>query len=119
MKKFLVVLILCSFGKVFGQPLMDQAPNLFKQEDIKVTGRIRQLTLENVFAGNEKEIVTMSRDGEFPNWKGLLAFWKFNTSGKRFEKITEWEMPKETILYGFIPVNQGNSFLILVLPSKY
>jgi hypothetical protein len=118
MKKFLTVFFLLNATTVFAQTFMDQAPPLFQQQDMKVTGRIRQLTLEQVFAGPEKEIVVMTRDGEFPNWKGLLSFWKFTKVTNRFEKTLEWEMPRDTILYGFIPVEKNDSFLVLVLPNR-
>lgn len=118
MKKFLAAIVLFAFGTASAQTFMDRGPNFFQQHDVKVVGRIRQLTVENVFQGNEKEIVTMTRDGEFPNWRGLLTFWKFSKNDRKFFKAAEWVMPKETILYGFIPDSQGDSFLVLVLPSK-
>lgn len=118
LKQISVAMILFTFGSAQAQVFMDQKSDLFKQEDIRVSGRIRQLTIEQVLTGNEKEIVTMSRDGEFPSWRGLLSLWKYNPSPKRYDKLTEWEMPKGTILYGFIPVNQADSYLVLVLPNK-
>lgn len=118
MKKFLVSIFLFVSGGVWAQTFMEQGPNFFQQQDVSVTGRIRQLTVENVFQGSEKEIITMSRDGEFPNWKGVLSFWKFSKQDRKFQKVVEWTMPKETILYGFIPIEQGDSRLVIVLPNR-
>jgi hypothetical protein len=106
------------FWRSLGADIHRAGPNYFQQQDVSVTGRIRQLTVENVFVGNEKEIVTMTRDGEFPNWRGLLSFWKFSKKDRSFQKVAEWVMPKETILYGFIPVDQGDSRLVIVLPNR-
>lgn len=116
MKKFLVVSILLA-GQAFGQVFMEQKPKYFEQRDISVTGRIRQLTVEQVFNGKDKEIVVMSRDGEFPNWKGLLSIWKM-AKNRQIEKVVEYTLPRETILYGFIPVDKDDSYLVLILSNK-
>lgn len=117
MKKFLVVSILFLAGQVYAQTFMENKPEYFDRQDLGIKGRIRQLSLEQVFAGKEKEVVVLSRDGEFPNWEGILSVWKMGKT-RRMEKIAEWSMPKETILYGFIPNEQNNAELILVLPNK-
>jgi hypothetical protein len=118
MKKFFTVFSLLVTHSALAQTFIDQTPSLFQQQDLNVAGRIRQLTTEQVFSGKEKEIVLMARDGEFPNWKGELSFWRFSKTSKKIEKVAEWHMPKESILYGFIPNENQDSYLILVLPNK-
>jgi hypothetical protein len=116
MKKWSMILIMLLVRPVFAQTIMDQGPQFFSQTDTSITGRIRQLTVEQVIAGPEKEIVTMNRNGEFPDWHGILTVWKYNKT--KIEKVVEWEMPKETILYGFIPNGTADSSLVLVLPNQ-
>lgn len=117
MKKFLIVFF-ALVPSVHAQPFEEQQPELFKQQDALITGRIRQLTVEHVFANPQKEIVVMSRDGAFPEWKAILSVWGFSKSSNRIEKVVEWPMPKETILYGFISNPNSDSYLVLVLPTQ-
>lgn len=116
MKKFLAVFILFASAQTMAQTFMESKPDYFDRQDLGIRGRIRQLSLEQVFAGKQKEIVVLSRDGEFPNWKGVLSIWKANDK-RKMERITEFDLPKETILYGFIPGEQ-NAQMVLVLPNK-
>ena len=111
-----MISIFFSCSVCFAQPF-DTQPPLFDQQDIKVAGRVRQLTMEQVFEGKEKEVVVLSRSGRFPKWKGTLSFWKFETAANRMKRQTSFDIPNETILYGFIQ-GEGNAKLILVLHDK-
>lgn len=117
MKKFLIVFWMW-MPVASAQTMLEEAPPLFDQKDVSVQGRIRQLTVNQVFANPEKEIVVLARDGNFPDWIGRLSVWSYSKSLRRVQKTAERTLPKETILYGFIPLKDSDSYLLLVLPHK-
>lgn len=117
MKKFFSIIFLI-IPAAFSQTMIDEAPPLFDQKDISIQGRIRQLTIDQVFSSREKEVVVVARDGTFPDWVGRLSVWNFSPTLRRVQKSVEWTLPRETVLYGFIPVKDSDSYLLLVLPTK-
>lgn len=116
MKSFIFALFSLTLG--FLSPFA-QAQNAFLQDegifdrrDLKISGRLRQLTLEEVLPQKGKEIVILERRGKYPNWKLWLTVWHAS------QRLGEIELPADTLFYSFIP-RKGSvlSWLFLVRPE--
>jgi|GEM_PF-4243580 len=99
------------------QTIIDGQREPFEQQSVRVDGRLRHLTLEQVTHDPSVEVVAYTRGGAFPNWTAKLHIFEQGTTGRKLKKHSSFTLPLDTIYYGFVVLNQ-TSHMILVLPKK-
>lgn len=115
--RFFPLFVICIAPLVCAQTILDVEQDLFDQNLMKVEGRIRYVTLEQVIDDEAFEIVAYARKGRFPNWVGTLFIFDQDVSKSKVELHSSLTLPENTIYYGFI--THGNvSNVILVLPNE-
>lgn len=115
MRLFLCLLFIAPYA--WGQTIIDEQSQLFEPQSVRVDGRIRHLTLEQVTPDSSVEVVAYTRQGVFPDWTAKLHIFEQTATGKKLAKHSSFVLPLDTIYYGFIILGQAPQ-LILVLPKE-
>lgn len=117
--KFWILLLFTLFALPgYAQEFFNK-PSIFTRFDLALEGRLRQLTLEDVFPAPGKEIVVLERSGSYPGWQIALSIWGLDSKKRRFQKHFKIQLPQNTVFYRFIKnPEKETSDLLLVLPES-
>ena len=96
------------------QDFFKPAP-IFDRYDLNLKGRLRNLTLEDVMTGDGQEIVTLEREGSYPDWKIRLSVWRATAVKGKPQIFAQLELPWDVLFYGFLPTGQSNTQSLLLL----
>lgn len=95
---------------------MDEKKPIFDRQDLSLTGRLRELTLEKVYKSESSQIVVLERGGAYPNWSMSLNV--FGMKAKKAVATAKISLPADTIFYAFLPGDADISPLVLLRPKS-
>ena len=108
--------LLYPLGSTASSDFLGTDTPIFKRQDLRLEGRLRHLTLEDVFPKVcGLEIVILEREGKYPKWKTRITVW--DTCGKRqkLQARASIQLPADTLFYGFLPSSSEKEPAVLVL----
>ncbi|HLG19501.1 MAG TPA: VCBS repeat-containing protein [Bdellovibrionota bacterium] len=112
----MIILVPPSVG--FCQETIDGTKSLFHRSDVELKGRLRHLVLEELAPGtgvSRKKIVTVERQGKYPDWSVRLSTWSIHPEPTRESDVT---LPADAVFFGFAPLEGPDSKVLVLIRQR-
>ncbi len=109
-------ILLCAIAAAGRSPA---ASPPFSIQRVELTGRLRHLTLQDVWEGGGVEAVVLEREGQYPDWRIALSVWGTSTIRGEIALRARIALPNDTVFYGFVPLaGTPRRGLVVVTPQR-